>query len=141
MAYGIAKVIGTAAVALGLVGAVTAFSASGDESLNPAAEAVADLPTVTDFSVDAEGDDCAFDPNRGGLVLESLTIKSKSTGVLKLSFYVQRDDLDDILPGYVSTVLTFDDDTRSHTFDLVVPVTRDDYEAGYDECQWSFVGR
>lgn len=140
MAHGIAKVGGGAAVALGLVGAVTAFSASSDRSLNPAADAVADLPTVTDFFFDAEGDGCAFDPHRGGLVLEGLTVKSKSTGVLELSFYAQRDSLDDILPGYVSTVLTFDDDSHSHTFDLVVPATQDDYEAGYDECQWH-VGR
>ncbi|HET6562899.1 MAG TPA: hypothetical protein VFG72_13570 [Marmoricola sp.] len=141
MAYGIAKVVGTAAVALGLVGAVAAFSASSDESLNPAAEAIADLPTVTDFSFDAEGDGCTFDPDRGGLVLQALTVKSKSSGVLELSFYVQRDSLDDILSGYVSTVLTFDDDSRSHTFDLVVPVTQDEYEAGYDECQWHFGGK
>ena len=140
MAHRTAKVVGTAAVALGLVGAVTAYSATGDESLDPAAEAVADLPTVTDFSLDAEGGGCSFDPDRGGLVYEGLTIKSKSTGVLELAFYVQRDSLDDILPGYVSTVLTFDDDSRSHTFDLVVPVSRDDYEAGYDECRWHFGG-
>jgi hypothetical protein len=140
MARRIAKVVGTAAVALGLVGAVTACSANSDGSLNPAAEAVADLATVTDFSFDGESDGCAFDPERGGLVYKNLTIKSKSTGVLELSFYVQRDSLDDILPGYVSTVLAFDDDSRSHTFDLVVPVTRDDYEAGYNECHWN-VGR
>jgi hypothetical protein len=141
MAHRISKVVGTAAVALALVGAVSAFSPSSDESLNPAAEAVADLPTVTDFSFDAERGGCAFDPDRGGLVYKGLTITSKSTGVLELSFYVQRDSLDDILPGYVSTVLTFDDDSRSHTFDLVVPVTQDDYEAGYDECHWNLGGR
>ena len=141
MAHRIAKVVGTAAVALGLGGALAAFSASSDESLNPAAEAVADLPAVTDFSFDAEGADCAFDPDRGGLVYKDLTVTSKSTGVLELSFYVQRDSLDDILPGYVSTVLTFDDDSRSHTFDLVVPVTQDDYEAGYDECHWNLGGK
>ena len=112
-----------------------------DESLSPGAEAVADPPTVTGFSFDAKSDGCAFDPHRGGLVHQGLTIKSKSTGVLQLSFYVQRDSLDDILPGYVSTVLTFGDDSRSHTFDLVVPVTREDYEAGYDECRWNFGGR
>ena len=140
MAHRTAKVVGTAAVALGLVGAVTALSAGSDESLDPAAEAVADLPTVTDFSLDAEGGGCAFDPDRGGMVYKGLTIKSRSTGVLELSFYVQRDSLDDILPGYVSTVLTFDDDSRSHTFDLVVPVSRDDYEAGYDECRWHVGG-
>jgi hypothetical protein len=140
MAHRIAQAVGAAAVALGLVGAVTAFSASGEDSLNPAAGAVADLPTVTDFAFDAEGGDCAFDPDRGGMVYEGLTVTSKSTGVLELSFYVQRDSLDDILPGYVSTVLTFDDDSRSHTFDLVVPVTRDDYEAGYDECHWNLGG-
>lgn len=138
MAHRIAKVVGSAAVALGLAGAVTAFSANSDGSSNPAAEVVDDLPIVTDFSFDAKDDGCAFDPDRGGLVYNGLTVKSKSTGVLELSFYVQRDSLDDILPGYVSTVLTFDDDTRSHTFDLVVPVTQDDYEAGYDECHWSF---
>ena len=81
-----------------------------------------------------------FDEDRGGLVYEGLTVESTSTGVLELSFYVQRDSLDDILPGYVSTVLTFDEDSRSHTFDLVVPVTRADCEAGYDECQWSTGG-
>jgi len=141
MAHRIAKVVGTSACALGLVGAVLAFSASSDDdSLNPAAQAVADLPTVTDFSIRAEGD-CEFDQDRGGLVYKGLTIKSKSTGALELSFYVQRDSLDDILPGYVSTVLTFDDDSRSHTFDLVVPVTRDQYEAGYDECKWDTGGR
>jgi hypothetical protein len=140
MAHRIAKVVGTAAGTLGLVGAVLAFSASGGEPLNPAAEAVADLPTVTDFTIRAEGDGCAFDQDRGGLVYKGLTIESRSTGVLDLAFYVQRDSLDDILPGYVSTVLTFDDDSRSHTFDLVVPVTRDEYEAGYDECQFSTIG-
>ena len=141
MAHRIAKAVGTVAVALGLVGAVTAFSESSEETINPAAEAVADLPTVTDFSFDAEGDVCAFDADRGGLVYNGLTVTSKSTGVLELAFYVQRDSLDDILPGYVSTVLTFDDDSRSHTFDLVVPVTEDEYEAGYDECHWNFGGR
>jgi len=65
MAHRIAKIVGTAAVALGLAGAVTAFSANSDELLNPAAEVVADLPTVTEFSFDAEGDGCAFDPDRG----------------------------------------------------------------------------
>ena len=43
MAHRIAKVVGTAAGALGLAGAVLALSASSDEPLNPAAEAVADL--------------------------------------------------------------------------------------------------
>lgn len=140
MTHRTAKVVGTAAGALGLVGAVMALSASSDEPLNPAAEAVADLPTVTDFKIRSRGDGCAFDRSRGGLVYQDLTIESKSTGVLELSFYVQRDSLDDILPGYVSTVLTFDDDSRSHTFDLVVPVTQDEYEAGYDECQFSTSG-
>jgi hypothetical protein len=138
MAHRIAKAVGAAAVALGLVGAVTAVSASSEKSLDPAAEAVAHLRPVTDFSIRAESGGCAFDSDRGGLVYEGLTVKSRSTGVLELSFYVQRDSLDDILPGYVSTVLTFGDDSRRHTFDLVVPVSRDDYEAGYDECHWHF---
>ncbi len=112
-------------------------AAGSDDSLSPAALAVADLPTITDFSIGSERDGCVFDEDRGGLVYEGLTIKSKSTGVLELSFYVQRDSLDDVLPGYVSTAFTFDEDTRSHTLDVVVPVTREDYEAGYDECQWS----
>lgn len=137
MAHRMAKIVGIAAGAVGLVGAVLALSAGGDEPLSPAAEAVADLPTVTDFLIRAETDGCAFDQDRGGLVYEGLTIESKSTGVLELSFYVQRDSLDNILPGYVSTVLTFDEDSPSHTFDLVVPVTQDEYEAGYDECHWS----
>jgi hypothetical protein len=140
MAHRVAKVVGIAAGTLGLLGAVLAVSASSDESRDPAAEAVADLPAVTDFSLRAEGGDCAFDETRGGLVYEGLTVKSKSTGVLRLSFYVQRDSLDDILPGYASTVLTFDEDSRSHTFDLVVPVTREDYEAGYDECAFHYQG-
>ena len=138
MAHRTAKLVGAAAGALGLVGAVLALSAgSDDDSLSPAALEVADLPTVTDFSIGGARDGCVFDEDRGGLVYEGLTVESTSTGVLELAFYVQRDSLDDILPGYVSTVLTFDEDARAHTFDLVVPVTRDDYEAGYDECQWS----
>ena len=137
MAHRTAKVIGAVAGALGLVGAVLALTAGSDETLSPGAEAVADLPTVTDFLIRAKGDGCVFDQDRGGLVYEGLTIESKSTGVLGLSFYVQRDSLDDILPGYVSTVLTFDEDSRRHTFDLVLPVAQDDYEAGYDECFWS----
>jgi hypothetical protein len=140
MAHRIAKTVGISAGALGLVGGVLAYSASSDEPLNPAAQAAADLPTVTDFSIRAEDDGCAFDQDRGGLIYNGLTVDSKSTGVLELSFYVQRDSLDDILPGHVSTVLTFDEDTRSHTFDLVLPVTRDDFEAGYDECYWSTGG-
>lgn len=140
MVHRIPKVIGTAAGALGLVGAGFALSASSDETLNPAAEAVADLPTVTDFSIRGQNDGCVFDQDRGGLVYKGLTIESRSTGVLELSFYVQRDSLDDILPGYVSTVLTFDDGSRSHTFDVVVPVTQDEYEAGYDECRFSTNG-
>jgi hypothetical protein len=140
MAHQIAKVVSTAAAGLGLIGAVMVLAANSDEPLNPAAEAVADLPTVTDFSIRAEGDRCAFDQDRGGLVYEGLTIESTSTGVLELAFYVQRDSLDDILPGFVSTVLTFDDDSRSHTFDVVLPVTQDEYEAGYDECQFSTSG-
>ena len=140
MAHRTAKVVGSAAGALGLVGAALALSAGSDDTLNPAADAVAGLPTLTDFSIHAEGDGCVFDPDRGGLVYKGLTIESKSTGVLELAFYVQRDSLDDILPGYVSTVLAFDEDSRSHTFDLVVPVTQDDYEAGYDECYWSTGG-
>lgn len=81
------------------VGAVLALSAGSDETLNPAADAVADPPTVTDFSIRAEGDGCVFDPDRGGLVYKGLTIESKSTDVLEVSFYVLRDSLDDILPG------------------------------------------
>jgi len=122
-----------------LVGAVLAFSANGDDDLlNPAAQAVSRLPTVTDFSIRAEGR-CQFDQGRGGLVVKDLTIRSRSTGVLAVSTYVQRDSVYDILPGYVSTVVTFDD-SREHTFDLVVPVTKAQYEAGYDECHWSTGG-
>jgi hypothetical protein len=82
MAHRTAKVVGTAAGTLGLIGAVLALSASSDEPLDPAAEAVADLPTVTDFSIRAESDGCAFDQDRGGLVYKGLTVESKSTGVL-----------------------------------------------------------
>lgn len=126
-------------VALG--GSALMVSASSEESPNPAVEAVADLPTVTDFSIrDRTGAGCVFDEDRGGLVFTGLTVRSKQTGTLELTFYVQRDSLDDILPGYVSTVLTFDEDTRSRTFDLVIPVTAADYEAGYDECYFSTGG-
>jgi len=126
-------------VALGY--AALTLSASGGESTNPAVEAVAGLPTVSDFSIRGETNaDCVFDEDRGGLVWEGLTIKTKQTGSLELTFYVQRDSLDHILPGYVSTVLAFDEDTRSHTFDVVIPVTATDYEAGYDECYWSIGG-
>ena len=141
MAHRTVKVVAAAAGVLGLAGAVLALSAgSDDDSLSPAALEVADLATITDFSIGGDRDGCVFDEDRGGLVYEGLTVESTSTGVLELAFYVQRDSLDDILPGYVSTVLTFDEDSRSQTFDLVVPVTRDDYEAGYDECQWSTGG-
>ena len=140
MAHRMAKVVGTSLGALGLVGAGLAYSANGEDSLNPAAEVVADLPVVSDFSIRGTGGDCRFDADRGGLVLEDLTIGSRSTGRLELSFYVQRDSLDDILPGYVTTLLTFDDDSRSHTFDVVVPVSKDDYEAGYDECLYTTNG-
>jgi len=140
MADRVAKVVGTAAGVLVVVVAGLAFSANGDDDLlNPAAEALADLPTVTDFSIRADGK-CQFDPERGGMVVRDLTISSKSTGVLAVAFYVQRDSLDDILPGYVSTVVRFDEDSRKHTFDLVVPVTKDQYEAGYDECHWNVGG-
>lgn len=140
MSHWTAKVVATAAGALGLLGTVLVVSASSDEPLSPAAVEVADLPAVTDFSIRGEGDRCVFDPDRGGLVYEDLRIESSSTGVLELSFYVQRDSLDDILPGYVSTVLVFDDDSSSHTFDLVLPVTQDEYDAGYDDCQFSTGG-
>ena len=140
MAHRIVKVVGVSTGVLGLIGALAAYSASSDEPLNPAAQAAADLPAVMDFSIRAEDDGCAFDQDRGGLVYDDLTVDSKSTGALELSFYVQRNSLDDILPGHVSTVLTFDEDTRSHTFDLVLPVTKDDFEAGYDECYWSTGG-
>jgi len=137
MAHRVAKVVGTAAGVFGLLGVGLAFAANGDDDLlDPAAHAVSDLPTVSDFSIRADGE-CQFDQDRGGLVISGLTIRSRSTGVLAVSAYVQRDSLDDILPGYVSTVVTFDDDSRVHTFDLVVPVTKTQYEAGYDECHWS----
>lgn len=140
MTHRIAIAVGAAAGVLGLVGAGLAFSASGaDDAPNPAAETVAELPTVTDFSIDAQGR-CRFDQDRGGLVVRDLTISSRSTGKLMVSVYVQRDSLDDVLPGYVSTVVTFDDEVREHTFDLVIPVTREQYETGYDECQWSVGG-
>jgi hypothetical protein len=136
----VAKIVGTAGGALGLVGVVLALSASSDEALNPAAEAVTDLKTVKDFSIRADEGECSFDEDRGGMVLEDLTIASRSTGALELSFYVQRDSLDDILPGYVTTVLTFDAKARSHTFDLVIPVTEEEFAAGYDECKFSTNG-
>lgn len=136
MAHRIAKVAGVAVGALALGGAVAAYAASDDEPLDPAAEAVAGLPVVTDFSLDAKSGDCTFDADRGGLVYEGLTVESESTGKLELTFYVQRDSLDDILPGYVTTALTFDADSPSHTFDVVIPVTQDEYDAGYDECRF-----
>lgn len=121
--------------------AALTLSASSDEPSNPAVQAVADVPTVTDFSIRGETNaGCAFDENLGGLVWKGLTIETKQTGSLQLTFYVQRDSLDDVLQGYVSTVLTFDEDTRSRTFDLVIPVTPADYEAGYDECYFSTGG-
>ncbi len=125
-----------AVAALGLLGTVLAVSAGSNDTPHPAAESVADLPTVPDFSLRIPDDGCSYDEDRGGLVYEGLTVESKSTGVLELAFYAQRDSLDDVLPGYVSTVLTFDEDSRRHTFDLVVPVSEADYEAGYDECRW-----
>lgn len=101
MTHRTVKIAGTAAGIFGLAGAVLALSAGSDEGLNPAAEVVADMPTVTDFSIRAEGDGCVYDQEHGGLVYKGLTIESGSTGVLELTFYVQRDSLDDILPGYV----------------------------------------
>jgi hypothetical protein len=140
MAHRIARFAGAAALALGLAAGVLALSAGGDDDLDPAAASVAGLPAVSDFSIRTEGDGCVFDQGRGGLVYRGLTIASKSSGVLELSFYAQRDSLDDILPGHVSTALTFDEDTHSHTFDLVVPATQDDYDSGYDECYWTTTG-
>jgi hypothetical protein len=134
---GVAAVVGSTAAALGLVGAVLALTAGGDDEPGPAATAVAGLPTVTDFTVRGERDGCVFDEDRGGLVHEGLTVGSRSSGVLELTFHVQRDSLDDVLPSHVSTVLTFDEDTREHTFDLVLPLSRGQHEAGYDECHWS----
>ena len=131
------KIVGVAAGAAGILAAVVATGVGGGGDLDPAAGTVAELPTVTDFSLRAASDGCAFDQARGGLVYKGLTIASTSTGVLALSFYAQRGSLDDILPGYVSTVLTFDEDARSHTFDLVVPVTQAQYEAGYNECRFA----
>ncbi len=131
------KIVGAAVGAAGVIGALVAIATDSGGDLNPAGEAVADLPAVTDFSIRADGDGCAFDQARGGLVYTDLTIESRSTGVLALSFYVQRGSLDDILPGYVSTVLTFDADSRRHVFDVVVPVTRAQYESGYDECKFT----
>ena len=85
MAHRIAKAVGTATGVLGLVGAVWALSASGDDDLlNPAAQAVSELPTVTDFSIRGDGQ-CRFDQDRGGMVVRGLTIRSTSTGVLVVS--------------------------------------------------------
>lgn len=127
-------------MALALVALGVALSTDTEGSLTPAAEAVADLPRITAFSIDSDEQECVFDAERGGMVHEGLTVASKRTGVLELSFHLQRDSLDDVLPGYVSTVLVFDDDTSSHTFDLVVPVSEEKYEAGYDECVFSTTG-
>lgn len=129
--------MGVAVGVLAVTGAVAACAASGDEPLSPPRQAVADLSRVTDFTLRATGGDCRFDEDRGGLVYDGLTVSSKSTGALELTFYVQRDSLDDVLPGSVTTVLTFDADSSSHTFDLVIPVTRAQYDAGYDDCQFS----
>lgn len=140
MAHRSAKVAGVAAGALALVGVVVVLTAEGDEDLGPAARAVAGLPAVTDFSMRAGGGACVYDEDSGGLVYRGLTVASRSNGKLELAFYAQRGSLDDVLPGYVSTVLTFDADSRSHTFDLVIPVTKEEHEAGYDECIWSTGG-
>ena len=140
MAHPVAKIVGASAGALALLGAGLAFSARGEESGNPAVQVVADLPTVSDFSLGMKGD-CAYDADRGGLLIEGITIRSRSTGVLDMSFYVEHGSSGKILPGYVSTVLAFDRRSRSHTFDVVLPVSRTDYEDGYRECSWSTGGR
>ncbi|WP_310964540.1 hypothetical protein [Nocardioides terrisoli] len=127
----------SAAAVLVIIAAVLVLSARNDGASDPAAEAVGGLAKVTSFSIHAARDGCTFDQARGGLVYRGLTVASTSNGVLDLSFYVQRGSLDDVLPGYVSTVLTFGRHARSHTFDLVIPVTRAQYDAGYDECQYS----
>lgn len=137
------KTLYAAAIAAGVVAvggyAAMTLSASSVEQSDPAREAVADLRAVTSFTLrDQAGAGCVFDEDRGGLVWEKgLRVESEQTGSLGLTFYVQRNSLDDVLPGYASTVLTFDDDTRSRAFDPVIPVSRADYEAGYDECFFS----
>ena len=67
-------------------------------------------------------------------------MKASSAGVLELSFHVQGESLDDVLSGQVTTALVFEEGSLARTFDLVVPVSRQDYEAGYDECRWTAGG-
>ncbi len=130
------SVVGAVVVAV-TVPVVVWLTQSEDAGADPAAQRVADLPLVTSYSIDAETDGCAFDADRGGLVIEGLTVTARSSGRLPVTFHVERDSLDDVMPGYVLVVLAFDDDTRSRTFDLVIPATREQVAAGYDECRWT----
>jgi hypothetical protein len=72
-------------------------------------------------------------------------IKAGTTACLSVEFLADRDTTKveraatGGMPGYFSTVRTFNDDSRGHTFDLVGPVTQDEYAADYGY-YWSASG-
>lgn len=116
------------------------LAADGPAASDPAAGAAEDVAVVGSFAVSAGEEGCSYDAARGGLVLEDVTVASEDDGRLEVTFYVERGSLDDVLPTSATLVVTFDDERREHTFDVVLPVSRAQHDAGYDDCRWHVGG-
>lgn len=104
-----------------------------------AADAAPDaLPPVAEGFRFAEpgGPNCTFSEEEGGYVF-GITASAREGGTrLPVKAWVQRDSLDDVLPGSTSyEQLDFVVPDRPVTETVVLPATAEDVAAGYDDCR------
>lgn len=121
---------------LAVVGVVGARAAHDGGATDPMA---ADAPFLAHYSFRPTGS-CAFAPERGGLVAH-FDLRTHDTG--QLTFQVEAvtaegdGDLDITTPHAVRVTVPFYAGQTRKQLDVVVPLSRSDYESGYRKCRFT----
>ena len=131
-------VVGLVAVAvvavLALVVGVLAFVLPHGGTTDPLGE---DAPGLADASFRAQG--CRYQPERGGLVVH-FAVRSSDTGRFTVDVKAVTaegaDDLDVATQHVVRYTVPFYGGPTRREFDVVVPVSEQEYRDGYRTCRW-----
>lgn len=126
--------VATALVLLGLV-VVIAQDRSQPHPLD------ADAPALADLTFHTKG--CAFDPDRGGLVVHfAVSTADEGRFTVDVAAVTDQgaDDLDVTTPHVVRFTVPFYGGQTRKEFDVVVPLSPADYQQGYQKCRYTLNG-